>query len=142
MRHIAAFGAGLIFALGLAISGMTQPSKVVGFLDFFGDWDPSLAFVMGGAVLINTLLYRLSVRRERPLLDKDFHLPSTSHVDWRLITGSALFGVGWGLAGYCPGPGITAGASMQAPALIFILSMATGMIGYRLALKLNKARAT
>lgn len=133
MRNIIAFATGLLFALGLVISGMTQPSKVVGFLDFFGNWDPSLAFVMGGAVVVNTILYRFIKKRSQPLLAPTFHMPSRNDIDWRLIAGSALFGVGWGLAGYCPGPGITAIASLQAPALVFVAAMAAGMVLFAVA---------
>lgn len=132
MKTFIAFGTGVLFAVGLVISGMTQPSKVVGFLDFFGDWDPSLAFVMGGAVLINALLYRLVAKRNRPLLGAKFHLPTREDIDWRLVVGGGLFGVGWGLAGYCPGPGITAVASLQSPAVIFVGAMAVGMLSYSL----------
>jgi uncharacterized protein len=130
VRHLIAFGAGVIFAVGLVISGMTQPSKVVGFLDFFGDWDPSLAFVMGGAVLVYALLFRPIVKRARPLIEPKFHLPTRTDLSWRLIVGGALFGVGWGLAGYCPGPGITSMASLQSPAFIFVGAMAVGMLLY------------
>lgn len=130
MKHLVAFGSGVIFAVGLVISGMTQPSKVVGFLDFFGDWDPSLAFVMGGAVLVYALLFRPIIKRRRPLFDPKFHLPTRSDLNWRLIVGGGLFGVGWGLAGYCPGPGITAMASFQSPAFIFVGAMTVGMLLY------------
>lgn len=128
MRNLVALLTGLLFGLGLVISGMTQPAKVVGFLNFFGDWDPSLAFVMGGAVVVNTIIFRLTKKRSRPLLGPKFHMPTKDEIDWRLIAGSALFGVGWGLAGYCPGPGITALVSMQAPALVFVGAMAAGMV--------------
>jgi uncharacterized protein len=130
MKYVVAFGSGVLFAIGLVVSGMTQPSKVVGFLDFFGNWDPSLAFVMGGAVLINAVLYRFVVKRQRPFLTPKFHLPTRSDLDWRLIAGGGLFGVGWGLAGYCPGPGITSLASLQAPALVFVGAMTAGMLLY------------
>lgn len=118
---------GVVFGVGLVLSGMTQPSKVVGFLDFFGDWDPSLAFVMGGAVLVNIVLFRLIFRRKRPLFAEKFHLPTRSDIDWQLVTGAAFFGVGWGIAGYCPGPAITSMVSLQAPAFIFVIAMAAGM---------------
>src|SRR5690554_6318950 len=132
MRNLVAFGTGVLFAVGLVISGMTQPSKVVGFLDFSGDWDPSLAFVMGGAVVINALLFRLVSRRNRPLLAPKFHLPTRKDIDWRLIVGGGLFGVGWGLGGYCPGPGITSVASLQAPAFVFVGAMAARMLLFAL----------
>lgn len=132
MKTIVAFGTGVLFAVGLVISGMTQPSKVVGFLDFFGNWDPSLAFVMGGAVVINALLYRLVAKRNRPLLGPKFHLPTRKDINWRLVVGGGLFGVGWGLAGYCPGPGITSLASLQSPAVVFVAAMTVGMLLYSL----------
>lgn len=130
MKYLASFGSGLIFAVGLIIGGMTQPSKVVGFLDFAGKWDPSLAFVMGGAVLAYSVLYRLIVKKRRPLCEPKFHLPTRTDLDWRLIVGGGLFGVGWGLAGYCPGPGLTAAASLSSPALIFVAAMIGGMLLY------------
>lgn len=127
MRNLAALGTGILFGIGLVISGMTQPAKVLGFLDFFGNWDPSLAFVMGGAVVVNTIFFRLIKKRERPLWDTKFHMPTNNDIDWRLIAGSALFGLGWGIGGFCPGPGITALASAQAPAFVFVGAMAAGM---------------
>jgi len=127
MKQLIVFIAGVLFAVGLAISGMTQPSKVVGFLDFFGNWDPSLAFVMGAAMLPNIVLFRFIMRRGQPLLAPKFHLSKRKEIDWRIIVGGGLFGVGWGLAGYCPGPGITSLASAQAPAIVFVASMAAGM---------------
>lgn len=118
---------GILFGVGLVLSGMTQPSKVIGFLDFFGNWDPSLAFVMGGAVLVNLVLFRFIFKRQRPLFAEKFHLPTSKDIDWRLVTGGALFGIGWGIAGFCPGPGITSLVSLQAPAFIFVIAMAAGM---------------
>lgn len=118
---------GILFGVGLVLSGMTQPSKVVGFLDFFGHWDPSLAFVMGGAVLVNVVLFRMIFKRQRPLFAEKFHLPTRDDIDGRLVTGGALFGIGWGMAGYCPGPAITSMVSLQAPAFIFVIAMAAGM---------------
>lgn len=132
MNKLVAFISGIIFAAGLAISGMTQPSKVIGFLDFFGPWDPSLAFVMGGAVLVNAILYRFIIKRDRPLLASEFKLPTRNDIEWRLVVGGALFGIGWGLAGYCPGPGITALSSFAAPAVTFVAAMAGGMLLYSL----------
>lgn len=128
MKPLLAFLAGVLFAVGLVISGMTQPSKVVGFLDFFGSWDPSLAFVMGGAVLVNALLYRVIISRKSPLLDTKFHLPTRSDFQWRLVTGGALFGIGWGLAGYCPGPAITSAPTGTASALTFVGAMVAGIV--------------
>src|SRR5690606_36682511 len=119
-------GAGLLFGVGLAISGMTQPSKVVGFLDVTGNWDPSLAFVMLGAVLVYFVSSRLVARRESPIFGEGFHLPTRRDLDPKLIAGAALFGIGWGLGGYCPGPGITSlGAGLLTPVL-FVAAMAAG----------------
>lgn len=132
MKALVAFFAGVVFAVGLAVAGMTQPSKVVGFLDFFGNWDPSLAFVMGGAVAVNAVLYRWTMRRARPLLEPDFHLPTRTDLDGRLIAGGVLFGVGWGLAGYCPGPAVTSVTTGTTGALAFVGAMLAGIGLYRL----------
>src|SRR5689334_13406203 len=99
---------GLLFGIGLIVSGMADPAKVQNFLDLFGTWDPSLAFVMGGAVLVTFAGYRLVLRRDKPLAGDKFHLPSKIEIDKRVIVGPALFGVGWGLGGFCPGPALTA----------------------------------
>lgn len=126
-RSIVAALAGLLFALGLGLAGMTQPGKVLGFLDVSGDWDPSLACVMGGAALTFGVCYRFILRRPAPILDLKFQLPTTKAIDWRLITGSALFGVGWGLGGFCPGPGVVSLASGGQGALVFVGTMLLGM---------------
>ena len=126
-RLLAVYGCGVLFAVGLGVSGMTQPSKVIGFLDIFGDWDPSLIFVMGGAVGVNLLLYRLTMKRRHPLLEAAFVIPSRRHINARLVGGAAMFGVGWGLSGYCPGPALVASVSGAAPVLAFVAAMLTGM---------------
>lgn len=131
-RVASGFVAGLVFAVGLAVGGMTQPSKVVGFLDFFGDWDPSLIFVMGGAVAVHTLLFRLVKRREQPVFDAQFHIPSRRDFTVPLVAGSALFGVGWGLGGFCPGPGLVSLPTLGVEALVFVGTMMLGMFGYKL----------
>lgn len=123
----ASFGAGLLFALGLGVSGMTKPSKVVGFLDLFGAWDASLAFVMIGAIAVYAVLYRVITKREVSLFDGGFQLPTRKDIDARLVVGAGLFGIGWGLGGYCPGPGLVSAASGALPAIAFALSMAVGM---------------
>jgi hypothetical protein len=107
---------------------MTRPSKVTGFLDVGGAWDPSLGLVMAGAVAVTFIAYRLVRRRTAPLFDTRFHLPTRKDIDLRLVLGAALFGVGWGLAGYCPGPGIVAAASGAAGALVFVAGMTAGML--------------
>jgi uncharacterized membrane protein YedE/YeeE len=128
MTLAAAFVSGLVFALGLVLGGMTEPSKVFGFLDITGAWDPSLAFVLGGALGTHALLRPLVVRRPRPLLAESFSFPSRSDVDARLVTGSLLFGVGWSIGGFCPGPALVAlGAGMEA-AWLFVPAMLAGML--------------
>lgn len=128
---IAAFVTGLLFAVGLVVGGMTQPSKVVGFLDFFGDWDPSLIFVMGGAVTVHTLLYRLVLKRKSPIFADAFQIPTRRDFTLPLVVGSGLFGIGWGLGGFCPGPGLASLPSFGAEAAVFVGSMAVGMLGYK-----------
>ena len=118
---------GFLFAIGLGVSGMTQPEKVMGFLNLFGEWDPSLIFVMGGAISVHALAYRLIKKRQSPLFSLKWHLPTKKELTPALILGSILFGVGWGLAGYCPGPAITSLASFQVEPLIFVVSMLIGM---------------
>lgn len=123
----AALTAGAVFGVGLAVAQMTDPRKVLGFLDIAGDWDPSLLLVLGGAVLLAAGLFALILRRGKPLLDDRFHLPPGGRIDWRLIGGSALFGLGWGLAGYCPGPAI-AGLGLGNPEALWVVpSIAAGV---------------
>lgn len=127
-RNVVAFVSGLLFAVGLALGGMTNPDKVQSFLDFSGAWDPSLAFVMGGAVLVYTLFFRgLRPKMERPLLAPRFELPTRRDLDRRLLLGSALFGVGWGLGGICPGPALTALSSGGVGVVTFLGAMLLGM---------------
>jgi uncharacterized protein len=123
----ASFAAGALFGAGLAISQMVNPQKVTDFLDFFGRWDPSLALVMGGALAVTALSFRVILRRPRPLLDRDFHLPAASDVDHRLLGGAALFGVGWGLAGFCPGPAVASLAYGLPASVLFVAAMIAGM---------------
>jgi uncharacterized membrane protein YedE/YeeE len=118
---------GVIFGAGLALGGMTDPARVRGFLDLFGDWDPTLAFVMGGAVLVMVVAWRIQPRLARPVFAESFTLPDTRDLTPRLIGGSALFGVGWGIAGLCPGPGIAALAIEPLSATIFVVAMLAGM---------------
>jgi uncharacterized membrane protein YedE/YeeE len=128
---LAALGAGLLFGLGLVISGMINPAKVLNFLDVAGTWDPSLAFVMAGALIVATLGYRLVLPRGKPLFASDFSVPSARQIDPRLIGGAALFGAGWGLVGFCPGPAITAAALGMGEVYIFLAAMLAGMGGWR-----------
>jgi len=126
-RLVASLFAGALFGVGLVVSGMTQPGKVVGFLDFFGEWDPSLALVMGGGVVVYFVGYRLVLRRGQPLFEPRLHLPTRRDVDLPLVGGAVLFGAGWGLAGYCPGPGIVSLGSGSGAAIVFVLAMLVGM---------------
>ena len=126
-RLAAIFASGLLFALGLGISGMTQPAKVVGFLDITGDWKPELAFVMGGAIAVHLIAYRLVPRMARPLFEPRFGIPTRRDVDLRLVGGAVLFGAGWGLGGFCPGPGLVSLVSGQWQALVFVAAMLVGM---------------
>jgi hypothetical protein len=127
-RNAAVFGTGALFALGLAISGMTKPSKVIGFLDLAGHWDASLAFVIAGAIAVHFVAYRLIRRRSAPLFDTKFHLPTRKDIDLRLVLGAALFGVGWALGGFCPGPGIVAAGGGSLHAVVFLVGMTLGML--------------
>ncbi len=127
MKNFIAFIVGLIFAIGLGISGMTQTQVVRGFLDVFGDWNYSLIGVMAGAIFVHSILYYFIKKKDSPLLDIKFHLPTRKDLDWRLITGAAIFGLGWGWAGICPGPGIVAMASGNSNILTFIVFMLFGM---------------
>jgi len=129
---LGAFISGLIFAVGLGLGGMTQPAKVTAFLDITGNWDPSLAFVMGGAILVYAPLYRLIRRRQSPLFARVFSIPTRADVDPLLIGGSALFGIGWGLGGFCPGPAVVALASGHIAVITFVAAMLAGMYLFKL----------
>ncbi len=119
---------GALFGLGLALSGMTLPERVIGFLDFAGTWNPSLALVMVGAISVHLVLLRVITRRKAPLFDARFHLPTRRDIDARLVIGAALFGVGWGLGGFCPGPGLVSLAAGVFPAIVFVAAMTAGML--------------
>ena len=131
-RLIPALAAGTLFGAGLAISGMTDPQRVRGFLDLFGHWDPTLAFVMGGAVLVMAIAWQFHQRVGQPLFAEKFVLPARSDLDARLLLGSGLFGVGWGIAGLCPGPAIASLTLAPVAVLPFIAAMLTGMALHRL----------
>ena len=120
--------AGLVFGLGLIVSGMANPAKVIGFLDLAGNWDPSLALVMGGAIGISFFAFLFAQKRSRSLIGADMRLPGGRDIDRRLVVGGLLFGVGWGIAGFCPGPGLVALGMGEVKALIFVTSMLIGMI--------------
>jgi len=133
MNIVAALAAGLVFGIGLILSGMTDPGKVIGFLDVAGRWDPSLALVMGGAVVVGFFAFRLAGRRGTTFLGGGLHLPQRRDIDLRLVGGSLLFGIGWGLAGFCPGPALVSLASGQQPAAVFVAAMLGGMLLYHAA---------
>ena len=128
MNTLVSFAAGLIFGFGLVFSGMTDPGKVKGFLDVAGLWDPSLAFVMAGAVLVAAAAFRLAGRRGRTFFGHALELPSRRDLDARLVLGSVVFGVGWGLGGFCPGPAVVSFASGVGPAALFVGAMLAGML--------------
>lgn len=129
-QNVVSFAVGFIFAIGLAISGMTQPQNIIGFLNPL-DWDPSLLFVMIGAVGIHIVAYPFVRKRSSPLLDTKWHVPTRKEITPRLVLGSALFGIGWGLGGFCPGPGIVTLASGDSRAVLFISAMVFGMILFK-----------
>lgn len=135
MSILVQFAIGLVFGLGLVIAGMSDPAKVLNFLDLAaiptGGWDPSLAFVMAGAIAVTFVGFKLVLRRPRPVFGGTFHLPTTTEIDARIILGPAIFGMGWGLAGFCPGPAFTALTTGGSAALMFVGAMLVGMAGAR-----------
>lgn len=126
-NHLSAFVVGLIFGIGLLVSGMANPAKVLGFLDLAGDWDPTLALVMGGAVAVAAVLFAVARRRQHSLLGEPIRIPASRTLDRRLMLGSLGFGVGWGLAGFCPGPALVAAGALVPKALVFVAAMLAGM---------------
>ena len=131
--------AGLVFGLGLIVSGMANPAKVLGFLDLAGAWDPSLAFVMAGAIAVAAVTFALAKRRTVSLLGTDMRLPNSRDIDRRLVIGSVLFGIGWGVAGFCPGPGLVALGMGEPKALVFVGAMLVGMGVFELAERRKQA---
>lgn len=129
-QNAISFVVGFIFAIGLALAGMTQPQKIIGFLNPT-DWDPSLIFVMLGAVGVHIVSYPIVKRRKSPLLDTKWHVPTRREITSRLIIGSSIFGIGWGLGGFCPGPGLTSLASGDIRAVLFVAAMIAGMIIFK-----------
>jgi uncharacterized membrane protein YedE/YeeE len=132
LRSVASFACGLIFGIGLIVSGMTRPEKVLGFLDIFGAWDATLAFVMAGAVAVTAAGFALARRRAAPLLAARAAWPSRKDIDAPLLQGSLLFGIGWGLVGICPGPALVNLASLSGPVVVFVVAMILGMLGHEL----------
>ena len=140
-NSLAALVIGFVFAMGLGLSGMTQPQKVIGFLDLFGNWDPSLIFVMVGAIVVHFITYKLIRKRKSPLLSPDWHVPTKKEITPALMLGAFIFGVGWALGGFCPGPAITSLASFDKTPALFVISMLVGMFLFRAVdkkLKLQK----
>ncbi len=127
MQVFASLLAGLVFGLGLIVSGMANPAKVLGFLDLAGAWDPSLAFVMGGAIAVGAIAFFIARNRLVSLLGTPMQLPTSRAIDRRLVGGSLLFGIGWGIAGFCPGPGLVALGMGEVKALVFVVAMLAGM---------------
>ena len=130
-KNLISLLAGLLFGLGLAVSQMINPQKVISFLDIFGDWDPSLALVLSAAVVVSFVGFRLAMKRPRPVLGEVFRLPVHGDLDRRLILGTAIFGIGWGLAGYCPGPAIGALTIGQWEPYVFVAAMLCGSLAYQ-----------
>lgn len=129
--NLVSFVVGLIFAIGLNISGMTEPQKVLGFLDFFHQWDPSLLFVMAGAIAVNSFYFFIIKPRQRtPVFTKEFQIPTKQNLTGSLLLGSALFGIGWGLAGYCPGPALVTLGHFSLNAFVLVISIIAGMLVY------------
>jgi uncharacterized protein len=140
MRLMSTYLIGLMFGIGIAISGMANPAKVLNFFDIAGTWDPSLVFVMGGAVVVAFLGYRLILRRPAPLFDAKFHLPDNAHIDARLLGGAALFGVGWGIAGFCPGGALPALGTGQGDVFLFVAALIAGIFAAKGLMALTHAR--
>ena len=133
MSFLVNLGLGLLFGVGLVVSGMSDPAKVLNFLDLFGTWDPSLAFVMGGAVIVAFFGYRLVFARGEPVVGDTFHLSDVSQIDRRVVVGPAIFGLGWGLSGFCPGPALTTIGLGEPGTLAFVPAMIAGMWAARIA---------
>ncbi|MDQ1922296.1 DUF6691 family protein [Massilia pseudoviolaceinigra] len=141
MKYVsAAFASGLVFGLGLILSGMTDPAKVIGFLDLAGDFNPALAFVMAGAIPVAAVAFRIAARRSTALLGAALHLPPAGKIDQRLLIGALTFGAGWGVAGYCPGPALASLATGSSDALVFVATMLGGMLLFELIESIRKAR--
>ncbi len=132
MANFTALLAGLVFGLGLIVSGMANPAKVIGFLNLAGRWDPSLALVMAGAIGVGVIAFAVAHKRAETMLGVELKLPGTRHIDKRLVIGSAIFGVGWGIAGFCPGPGLVALGMGNPKGALFVVAMITGMAVFEL----------
>lgn len=142
MNRLTELCAGLLFGWGLLISGMTDPGKVIGFLDLAGAWDPSLAFVMGGAVMVGLLAFAVAKKRTRSVLGSPMHLPTVRNIDRRLVSGALIFGAGWGLAGFCPGPVIAVMGTGNGKAFLFVGAMIAGMLLFEVIDRQGRKTAT
>jgi uncharacterized membrane protein YedE/YeeE len=140
--RLSEFIVGLLFGWGLLISGMTDPGKVIGFLDLTGSWDPSLALVMGGAIAVGFFAFGMAKKRTRNFFGGALHLPTSRDIDKRLLLGALLFGAGWGLAGFCPGPGIVSMAAGQPKAVLFVVAMLAGMLVFEWIDRLGRRTLT
>ena len=140
--RLSEFIVGLLFGWGLLISGMTDPGKVIGFLDLAGSWDPSLALVMGGAIAVGFFAFGVAKKRTRNFFGGALHLPTSRDIDKRLLLGALLFGAGWGLAGFCPGPGIVSMAAGQPKAVLFVVAMLAGMLVFEWIDRLGRRTLT
>lgn len=140
MKTLMSFASGLLFGLGLIVSGMANPAKVLGFLDLAGAWDPSLAFVMAGAIAVGVVAFTAAERRTASWLGEPMRLPVARQIDRRLVGGSLLFGVGWGIAGFCPGPALVAIGMGQAKAVVFVAMMLVGMGAFEAIEQVRSAR--
>ena len=141
MRLLFGYVAGLIFGTGIAFSGMANPAKVLNFFDVAGAWDPSMALVMASALIVTAIGYRLVLRRPAPVADTRFHLPASTVLDARLTGGAAIFGVGWGLSGFCPGGALPAIGTLNVDVLVFVAAMIAGILATRLVEQMRRAPA-
>lgn len=131
MRSLLTFLVGVLFGTGISLSGMANPAKVINFFDVAGTWDPSLAFVMGGAVIVTFIGYRIVLRRTAPVFEPTFDIPKNRRLDARLITGAGIFGVGWGIAGFCPGGALPALGTLNSDVIAFVIALIAGMLATR-----------
>lgn len=137
MKHFVTYLIGLVFGVGISISGMANPAKVLNFFDFFGTWDPSLAFVMGGAVIVAGIGYQFVFRAPAPVFEPAFNVPSSKVIDMKLIGGSAVFGLGWGIAGFCPGGALPALGTGRSEVIIFFAALVSGILIARALMRMN-----
>jgi len=141
MRYVTSYVIGLIFGIGISISGMANPAKVLNFFDVAGNWDPSLIFVMGGALVVTFIGYRFVLRRTAPIVDATFHLPDNPHLDMRLLGGAAVFGIGWGITGFCPGGALPALGTGRFEVVAFVAALIAGIFAAKALMALTGTRA-